>query len=444
VDRSNMPYMKLWTVNPDGTNPRALYGNFTTNFDGAFEARSIPESDKVLFTASAHHSITAGTLVMLDPRQGTDDQAPLTRVTPEVCYPETEGWPMTYYVSPYPLSERHFLTGWSNVPVISQGGLPAVNGPGLYLGDVFGNLELIYRDPEIGCLSPQPLRPRPRPPVIASAVDWTKPTGSFVLQDVYQGLTGIARGTVKRLRIVGVPPKTQPNMNAPNLGATSDDPGKYVLGTVPVAADGSAFFRVPAGASVFFQALDQEGMAVQTMRTLTCVQPGETLSCVGCHEARNTTPRVRRPEAVGRGPSPITPGPEGSWPLRFDHLVQPVLDRRCGQCHQPGSKTPPAAAFDLQQGAYDRLVAWGRPSLADRVRQGYAAGRSVPGNCEAQQSPLLAMLRAGHHDAKLDADDLARLATWMDTYAQRQGAFSEDQEARLVKLRQDSAELLAR
>jgi mono/diheme cytochrome c family protein len=280
--------------------------------------------------------------------------------------------------------------------------------------------------------------------VVASSVDWRKPEGAFLLQDVYRGLTGIARGRVKALRVVGVPPKTQPAMNAPNLGVTSDDPGKYVLGTVPVAADGSAYFHAPAGANVFFQAVDAEGLAVQTMRTVTTVQPGQTLSCIGCHESRSTAPAMRRPQAVALKPSRITPAPEGSWPLRYDRLVQPVLDRRCAQCHQPQGANTQAAALDLSEvSSYDRLVTWGKPSMADHVRQGYYEGKSVPGNCEAQQSALLRMLRRGHHGVALEADDLERLVTWMDTYAQRQGAFSADQETRLTRLRDDYAGLLA-
>jgi len=445
VDRNNMPYMKLWSVNPDGTNPRALYGNFTTDFHCAFEARSVPNSDKILFTASGHHSITAGTLVLLDPEIACDGLEPLTRLTPEVCYPEVQGWPMTYYVSPFPLSEQYLLTAWSPVPIISQGGTPAVNGPGLYLYDAFGNLELLYRDPDLGCLSPQPLRPRPRPPVIASAVDWPRTDASFVLQDVYRGLTGLARGTVKALRIVGMPPKTQPNMNTPNLGVTSDDPGKYVLGTVPVEADGSAYFQVPAGASFFFQALDEQGRAVQTMRSLTCAQPGQTLSCVGCHDPRNTAPPSHRPAAVARGVSRVAPGPDGSWPLRYDRLVQPVLDRRCISCHQPAGADSAAARYDLTAGrSYANLVSWGKPSLAEHVRKCYGAGRSIPGEGGAVSSSLLAKLQAGHHRVNLEADDLTRLVTWMDTYAQTQGAFGPEQEARLLQLRAETANLLTK
>jgi len=445
VDRDNMPYMSLWSVNPDGTNPRAVYGNFTHAPHCCFEARSVPESGKIMFTASAHHSLNGGSLVMLDPAAQFDGAQAITRLTPEVGFPEIETWPLTYYANPWPLSERYYLAVWSHLPLQGQGTVNPPNGPGLYLCDAFGNLELIHRDPDIGCMYPIPVRPRPRPAQIPSAVDWRRRVGRFVLLDVYRGLPGVKRGDVHKLRIVGVPPKTQPVMNSPNLGLTRDDPGKYVLGTVPVTADGSAYFSVPAGASVFFQALDDKGMAIQTMRTLTCVQPGQTLSCVGCHEPRNTAPRNRRSMATSREPSRITTGPEGSWPLRFDRLVQPVLDRSCIRCHRPDSNLAAAAKLDLRHPkAYDNLVSWGKPSLADHVRRRYREGRSQVGGCVARRSPLLAMLTGpnGHHGVRLDADQLSRLCTWMDTYAQRLGSFSPDQEQRLVRLREQSHDIL--
>ena len=82
-------------------------------------------------------------------------------------------------------------------------------------------------------------------------------------------------------------------MNFPSMGVTRDDPGKCVLGTVPVEEDGSAYFRVPAGVILFFQALDARGVAVQTMRSATHVQPGQTLSCIGCHEHRQQAPPAK-------------------------------------------------------------------------------------------------------------------------------------------------------
>ncbi|MBI2302341.1 MAG: hypothetical protein HYU66_25840, partial [Armatimonadetes bacterium] len=442
IDRSNMPYMSLWSTHPDGTHPELVYGNFTTSPHSLFEARSIPGSAKLVATASAHHCITGGSLLLIDPRRGREGEKPLTRLTPEVCFPESEGWPGSYYLDPYPLSERYFLTAWSDQPLNGQGTGNPVNAAGLYLYDAFGNLELLYRDPDISSVCPLPLRSRTAPPVVAPQSRTDGPQeGRFLLLDVYQGLTGVTRGAVKRLRVVGVPAKTHPTMNFPNLGITSDDPGKFVLGTVPVDPDGSAWFRAPSGTLVFFQALDADGLALQTMRTATYLQPGQTLTCVGCHDNRQTAPPNLAARALAEPPARLTPGPPGSWPLRFDTLVQPVLDARCVSCHQPGGT---GATLDLRAaGAYGALTGWGRPSLRDQVSAGYGRGYSLPGGGLARDSALWALLRAGHHGVSLSGEERERLTTWMDTYAQRQGAFDAGQEAELVRLRGAWAGLLA-
>lgn len=440
VDRSNMPYMSLWATNPDGTDPRIVYGNFTTNPHCIFEARPIPGSNKLIFTASAHHSITGGSLVLLDPDRDVDGDAALTRITPEVCFPESEGWPQTYYANPWPLSEDFYLVSWSDQPLLGEGSSNPLNARGIYLYDAFGNLELLYRDRELSCWWPMPLRSRPRPPIRPPVAEWDgPPVGRFLLLNVYDGLAGIARGTIKRLRVVGVPPKTQPWMNNPNLGVTGDDPGKFVIGTAPVEEDGSAHFVAPAAVCLFFQALDADGVAVQTMRTATYVQPGEFISCAGCHENRLKAPPSAAVQAALRDASKLTPGPEGSWPLRYDRLVQPVLDRLCVRCHNPEAHNERAAAFDLSSPAasYERLISWGNPCLRDHVRARYAEGRSPVGQGAAATSPLLAMLREGHGGVKLEGEDFQRLATWMDLYGQRQGHFSDEQEQALVALREN-------
>jgi cytochrome c553 len=224
-----------------------------------------------------------------------------------------------------------------------------------------------------------------------------------------------------------------------------DDPGKCVLGTVPVEADGSAYFRVPAGVIVFFQALNERGVAVQTMRGATHVQPGQTLSCIGCHERRDEAPPARVALASLREPSRLTAGPEGSWPLRFDRLVQPVLDRQCVHCHHPKAESAIAAKIDLTPAkAYGTLVAYGKPSVHDQVMEAYKRGFSLPGDGIAERSALLALLEAPekHHEVTLDADARERLLTWLDTYAQRQGHFSDEQERELLELRRASAALL--
>jgi len=459
IDRFNGHFMSLWSTNQHGSNPQLVYGNFTEKPQCIFEARAIPNSHKLIFTASAHHSITGGSLALLDRSRGTEGADPITRLTPDVCFPEAEGWSPTYYANPYPLSEQFYLVTWSDRPLPPHHGSSQVtdarnpvNALGLYLYDSFGNLELLYRDPEISSMYPIPVRRRNKPPVYPDTVDWEgMQEGRFLVLDVYKGLqnqsqasSAIRHGSIKQLRIIGVPPKTQPHMNTPNLGVSKEDPGKFVLGTVPVEKDGSAYFRVPSGIPVFFQALDENGLAVQTMRSLTYVQPGQTLSCIGCHESRDSVPSVTtQPLAVQRKPSKITPGPTGSWPLRFDRLVQPVLDKSCVSCHQPNSSNEIAARLDLSPAkSYENLMSFADKDLE---KLAFEKDRSIIGQCTAAQSKLLESLAngKGHEDLQLNDDDFNRLVTWMDVYAQRLGSFSKHQEEQLRELRQKMTALLA-
>ena len=381
---------------------------------------------------------------------GNELERPLTRLTPEVCFPETEGWPSSYYAGPHPLSEEHFIVAWSDrrlpAHTLMQPDDPRNprNALGIYLFDAWGNLTLLHRDPEISSMNPIPIRPRARPAAIADTVDWDgAQEGRFVLQDVYEGLDGVERGTIERLRVIGVPPKVQPHMNRPSLGVSREDPGKFVLGTVPVEKDGSAHFRVPSGIPVFFQALDADGVSVQTMRSLTYVQPNETLSCVGCHESRDSTPPAGRvPIATMRPPSRLKPAPSGSWPLRFDELVGPVLNARCVSCHEPGAEDAVAAKLDLTPArAYATLMSWRDGELR---KLAFEKDRSTVGDSPSRKSRLLALLTAddGHHGVRLDANSRERLATWLDTYAQRLGTYSAEQERDLRALRQQLATLL--
>lgn len=456
IDRDNMPYMGLWAINPDGSNARLVFKNYTAAPHCVFEAKPIPGSSKLIFTASGHHAQTMGSLVLLDPQAGPEGNGPMTRLTPEVPFPEIEGWPNTYYASPWPLSERVHLVAWGDEGARVPGPAGwdrwhAVQRPSdataIYLYDAqLRRRELLWADPGIACVEPIPVRARPRPQAFASQLIPEGPQeGRFLVSDVTRGLSHARRGEVKSLRIVAVPAKTHPTMNFPRLGITADDPGKCVLGTVPVERDGSAYFRVPSGMILFFQALDEGGRALQTMRSVTHVQPGQTLSCIGCHEHRQQAPPAQAPLAATRAPSRIRPGPDGSWPLRFDQLVQPVLERRCVSCHRPGAADPAGARFDLTADrAYDTLIGYGKPSLKEQVWTAYRRGTSLENEGIAQRSALLTLLDApaGHRDVRLDADDRERLLTWMDTYAQRLGHFDEQQERELLDLRRQSAALM--
>jgi len=447
VDRHAVFGEHLWTTRPDGTAPAAFYGNLTRNPVGTWEARPVPGSHKVIATAGAHHAMTAGSIVLIDPDKGYDGLAPLERLTPDVPFPESEfrvgrwfnpsgvrgrppdppanrRWPGHCYRTPYPLSEKYFLAAYSFDALVGE---PSPNPAamfGLYLVDCFGNKELLYRDPNVSSLWPVPLAPRRRPPVLPAQCDPPgERTGTFVLQNVYASYPPLPAGSVTRLRITQVLPKTTEGRDRPAVGLAGGSPGKQVLGTVPVEADGSAHFAAPAGVPLLFQALDEHGRAVQVMRSATYLQPGETVSCVGCHEPRTETPRpAARVRALGRPASRVRPGPDGTKPFSYPRLVQPVLDRHCIRCHR-GPKAPRGIVLTGRpEGHYTasyNVLARRVPSSNDTNGESL----SRPGRFGARGSGVMTMLLKGHNKLALTGEEVERLATWMDTNALFYGTF---------------------
>jgi len=463
VDRNAVHYQQLWTARPDGSAPAAYYGNNTFNPVGVWEARQVPGSPLIMATAAAHHAMTAGSIILVDRSRGVDGQEPLRRLTPDAPFPESETivapanwhapgspkeyatpeearrWPGHCYRSPYPLSETVFLAAYSFDPLLGEPVANKANMFGLYMADAFGNRELVYRDLDISSLWPAPLRPRPRPGVLPPIRDdQLAAEGLVYMQDVYAGNYDLPEGSVKRLRIVQVLPKTTWHANDPTVGLANASPGKQVLGTVPVEADGSACFYAPAHIPISFQALDELGRAVQTMRSLTYLQPGERVSCVGCHEPRlSAAPSSRAALAARRPPSRIAPGPDGSNPLSYPLLVQPVLDRHCVRCH--GGETPsgpggqPVVLTGDPEGRYTRSY----NALAPRVpfsSWGELAANgepeTQPGRFGARASRLMDMLIEGHHEVRMNAEEMDRLVTWMDANALFYGTFDPADQAR--------------
>ena len=465
VDRSAVFYQQLWSVRPDGSNVRIFYGNNTFNPVGIWEARPIPGSRRVMATAAAHHAITAGSIILLDINKGIDGMDPIARLTPDALFPESEApvaksptgksgrwstgalgktpvppearrWPGHCYRSACPLSEEFFLAAYSFDALVGEPERNPVNMFGLYLVDRFGNKELLYRDLNIGSLWPAPLRPRRRPEKVPSILERGPGRGgTFLLQNVYQGWPPLPKETITHLRIVQVLPKSTPHMDQPPVGAPRAAPGKQVLGTVPVERDGSACFGAPSGVALAFQALDTQGRAVQIMRSLTYLQPGETLSCIGCHEYRTMAPPVgRRPLASLRPASKIVPGPDGSNPLSYPILVQPVLDKHCVHCHNPKKPDGKVVLTGQPQGrytvSYNALVS--RVSYSSWLRRGNIEWRATrPGFYGAMGSPrVMKTFSTAHHKVKLTPGEFRRVVTWMDANALFYGTFAPKDQAR--------------
>ena len=488
VDRDAVYYQHLWSIRPDGSDVRIFYGNNTMNPLGTWETRTIPGSNKVMATGSSHHAMSAGSIVLIDPTRGVDGPEAMWRLTPDALFPESEvplsadggcarfdspvsrhfgmatrsphrqttlpvaqrRWPGHCYRSPWPLSEDYFLAAYSYDLLRGEMSANIPNMFGLYLVDSFGNRELIYRDPNIGSQWPIPLAPRPTPPRLPtmladSSTDTTANTprpGVFALQNVYESWPKTLDDKVTHLRIIQLLPKSTPVMDDPPMGirgvpgiqVIGAAPGKQVLGTVPVEEDGSAYFEVPSKTPLMFQALDAKGRAIQTMRSITYVQPGEVSSCVGCHESRTSPPLPTASwKASARAPSKITPGPSGSKPFSYPLLVQPVLDRHCVECHNPKKPEGKIVLTSSNAGNYTQsynalvpylsLSAWGMP-------HGNHEPMTMPDRFGARASRLIKLLDKGHYDVKLPAEDWERLVTWIDANGLFYGTYDREDQAR--------------
>jgi hypothetical protein len=322
---------------------------------------------------------------------------------------------------------------------------------GIYLVDVFGNKELIYRDPEIACLSPMPLRGRPMPRVMpdmnrrgpqtnpatrlmAAGESAKTPEATLILVNVYDSLKPLPEGTrIQSLRVLQLLPMSVPSGAPPHeTGARHPDAGdsvvpvRHVLGTVPVEADGSAHFIVPANKEIFFQALDESGLAVQSMRSATYLHEGETLSCVGCHErGKQSAPPQKKPVlAARRPPSRLRPDVDGSNPFSYPRLVQPVLDKNCAECHAKNAgKAQSLAAQPLVNKWYASYASLVPKYAYIDYGDGY---RTTPGRFGARASALYDMLKKGHYDVKLSAEEMHRITLWLDCTSMFYGVYERE------------------
>ena len=446
VDRSAAHFHGLWVSNPDGTNPSILFGNYTQRINACFQPRGVPGSNRIVFIAGAHHANVGGSLVIFNPDRwkldsltGQDEFEAIEVLTPQICFPEAPGWPGSYCHSPWPLSENYFLLAFSFDPLPGMGpDIKRDTYTALYYFDRFGNLELLYRDPDISCMYPVPFARRSVPPEVPSTLDKNLgDEGEFVLTDVRQSLFPLpASREIRRLRIFQVFPKTTTHIaNKPRLGYANAESARMMLGTVPVESDGSAFFRAPARKPLYFQAVDQAGRAVQSMRSIAYLQPGERRSCLGCHEPRGTTPANQQGLlALQRPASKIQPGPDGTRPFSYPILVQPVLNKHCVQCHDGESgdlksqlvlTNEPSGTFSKSYESlkpYVRWYEWGPSTITEIVTR--------PGRIGADHSPLLKVLKDTIHTKHvyLPKEARRRLYIWLDANAPFYGTYEPAQQ----------------
>ena len=424
-------------MNPDGTENKALYGSGSFWPNSTFDIKPLPNSTtRFVGVISGHHGVVrSGRLMIFDPaksrkeEQGVVQEMPFRdrKIIPEVKDRLVDGvWPQ--FLRPFPLNDNYFLVSAK----LSPTGLW-----GIYLVDVFDNLTCIAEFEGEGMNAPMPVRKVKTPPVIPDRVNLNDKEATVFIQDIYEGegTKGLPKGLVKELRIFAY---EYAYRNSPSdhdaQGIQSGWDIKRLLGTVPVEEDGSAIFKVPANTPISIQPLDKEGRALQWFRSWFTPMPGETVSCVGCHEDQNQIPIPKRTIASQIKPHQLKTPEGGVRSFTFNLEIQPILDRACIACHD-GEKAQPnltGGRIDtMRRGSNNWMVRpWSKSYLAIMpyiYRQGPEAEMYVlkPYEYHATNSELVRMLTKGHHGVELTDKEWRSLYNWIDFNAPYNGSFDD-------------------
>lgn len=441
LPHSNSRFM--FSMNPDGTGQLCYYGSgsyFPTSF---FNARPIPgHATAIVGVASGHHSVSrSGRLLVIDPMKGRKEAEGVVAEIPHhgkkvealVRDRLPDGvWPQ--FLQPFPLNKDYFLVSMKASPTSLWG---------LYLVDTYNNMTQIAAEEGVAYLEPILKKKRNAPPVIPDRVNLSSATSTVFIQDIYvgDGLKGIPRGTVKKLRIGSY--SFSPMQQGGLLGTIGmDGPWdvKRILGIVEVEEDGSAMFTVPANTPIFVQPLDDEGKALQVMRSWFTGMPGETVSCIGCHESRNTIPVPKMNLASKKKPQQIKEWYGKERGFSYRHEIQPILDKYCVSCHEgkrPGrpylkgdkwitdwtsriggrAGSDYGGHFTLSYADLHRYVR--RPGIESDMEM------LVPMDVHADQTELMQLLTKGHYDVSMDREAMEKLSCWIDYNAPFHGRRSD-------------------
>ncbi len=405
VDRSQVHYHHLWSVNPDGTGQMVYFGNQRPG--GVFiDPQPIPGSDRIVFVNSPGHGRAehAGAVCTVTDRNGPDD--------PNGIRPIHKARNLR---DPWALSDKDFL---------------AAVGKSLVHLSVSGQMTTLYTHNGAELNEPRPLMPRKRERIIPSRVDLSKTTGTLILTDVTVGrnMGGVTPGQIRKLLVLESLPKPinyTGSMEPMSYGGTFTL--ERVLGTVPVEADGSAHFDVPANRALILIALDKEGKAVKRMQSFLSVMPGEVTSCLGCHEDRQTAPdRVKtgKLHAMKRPPSAISPVPGIPDVIDYPRHIQPILDKHCVKCHSPAKRDGGV----ILTGDHGPVYSHSYYTLSATYQ--FSDGRNMPrsnyppyGLGDAA-SPIMKMLRGEHHKVRLSDHEVEMIRHWIHCGAPYLGTYA--------------------
>ena len=156
-----------------------------------------------------------------------------------------------------------------------------------------------------------------------------------------------------------------------------------VVGTVPVEADGSAFFEVPADRQFFFVALDENDLSVKTDAELVQRTPGRS-------DQLRRLPRTTHQDAGEQASGPPARHAASSEP---DRAFRRLSGRAGLHARRTADPRPPLRRVPhvQQAGGQSHLVRRSRPALVPQLLQPV---RPSPGRGRSQRAWQPA---AAHH-----------------------------------------------
>ncbi len=448
----------LFSMNPDGTKQVAMWGSGSC-FPTAYKhARPVPgHGSLVVGVVGGHHAEPeSGRLLLVDPQMGEGypfkpiltgkEWGPedselniMTKVFPKEVtgcvqeipghgrdvfgnvYDNQGGESTIRFVYPYPLSDKYFLVNVKK---------PGNDWWGVWLVDVFDNMTLIKELPgEYALFEPTPLRETPRPPVLPDFTNHDDPDGTIFITDVNlgRGIKGVPKGVAKQVRVFAYHYGYNGSGGHESVGQESSWDVKRILGTAKVEDDGSVCFKVPANTPIAFHILDEDGAALQLMRSWTVAMPGEKISCVGCHERPNDAVPALQTQAARKAPQELKPwyGPARAWGYEVE--IQPMLEKYCVTCHNDENAkekgVPSFVAHNTGNWQSDTSYAALNPYVR-RPGPEFELEMLNPMEYHASTSELIQRLKKGHHGVELDAEAWDRLYTWIDLNAPYRGMWN--------------------
>ena len=329
----NKTELTLHAMRPDGTQDVVLYGperrRFWRDLDhgprSPADSQEAPLTHRVLRMSQpqpmpdGRHIVvsTQGGLALVGPRRDSE-----TFISPDNK--------QRAYTTPFPLPDGRVLCA-STLKTPDRAKVDLA----LYVLDpASGELHLVYNDPAAADYEPRPLLARPRPPLMPTLAKRNAYSGRFVCGSVFATQEEEVRRRGRLVRLIeGVPAVSRHSTHTNPWPVWQNHGGTLarVLGTAPLAPDGSFYCEAPADRLLHLQVLDSDRRVVGNQITWIYPRPGETKSCAGCHENPHTTPPTNNPLASHHAPLRFLPsGSEFQYRAKawFKGSLPPEIEER--------------------------------------------------------------------------------------------------------------------